>query len=203
VSNGELDGWDLVTHERPAPRARRRVLLAAACVLAIAFGAWTLFGTWQDGPIDWQHAGHSTACSPNPMTTPGDLTMVLDLGPSLPYRPLGVRLHGVHGISVVDAKVGVVAPGADGTYALSPLAAGWPTLTGSTIAPESLVPAVGAAIDGPEDHALVLRLHVDDPTAEAGFEDVGLVYRSGLIRHEKLFEFTQRLVPADQVCPAT
>jgi hypothetical protein len=161
----------------------------------IALVVWSLVGIWVDGPLDWQHAGSSTACAPDPLDAPGDVTLTLGLGSSLPDRPLGVRLHGAHGIVLVEAKVGVVSAGADGRYVLPPLSAGWPALAGGTVAPESLVPAVGASVDGTLDQALVLHLHVSDPTVESGFQDVGIVYRSGLIRHEKRFEYTQRLVP--------
>ena len=35
---------------------------------------------------------------------------------------------------------------------------------------------------------------VDDPAIEASFKDVGIIYRSGPVRHEKRLEYMQRLV---------
>ncbi len=182
-----------------SPRTRGRVLRHMVPVVvgasAIALLVWSVVAVHVDGPLDWQHAGHSLACAPDPLDEPGDVTMALGVGSRLPFRPQGVRLIGAQGVTLVEADVGVVAQGADGDYVLPPVAAGWPSLAGSTMSPSSLVPAAGARIDGPVQHALVLRLHVDDPKAEAGFQDVGVLYRSGIVRHEVRLEYTQQLIP--------
>lgn len=150
-------------------------------------------GIQVDGPLDEQHLARSTGCAPSPLTTPGDVTFATGLGAGLPFRISDVRLVGAKNISLAGAYVAVIDPGADGVYPLPPLAPGWPSI-GGTVSPSSLVPAAGATLTGPALHALVLRLRIDDPTVDSSFQDVGLDYRSGPVRHEKRLQLSQRLV---------
>jgi len=147
-----------------------------------------------DDPFADVHRGHATACAPNPLSTPGDLTLAIGLERTRTFRLRDVRLVGARNVTLRGAYVGVVRRGPDGDYVLPPLAVGWPTLSGGTISSSSLVPAAGADIDRSSEHAILLRLHVDDATADGGFQDIGLVYRSGLVRRETRLEYTQLLV---------
>lgn len=185
-----IDGLDLETTPPRRRRFVRRALVAAAAVLAVALTAWTLIGIQVDGPLSWQVAGGSDACTPDPLSTSGDVTWSFGIGSDLPFRVEEVRLIGARNIVLVGAYVGVLAPGAN----VPPLAAGWPSL-GGAISPAGLVGVAGAAVTGPSSHVLVLRLRVDDPSTEASFQDVGITCRSGLIRHEKRLKYRQRLVP--------
>jgi hypothetical protein len=63
------------------------------------------------------------------------------------------------------------------------------------MAAESLTPAVGATLGTVREPYVVLLLRVDDPGQESGFEDVAVVYRSGLFRYEYRAGYTQRYVP--------
>ena len=112
----------------------------------------------------------------------------------LASNPSPFTYFGTQTYLVGDEELVVIDPGPDGAYGLPPVAAGWPSLAGA-ISPASLVDAAGATVNGPSPHALVLRLRVDDPTTESSFTDVGIVYRSGPVRHEKRLEYTQRIVP--------
>jgi hypothetical protein len=204
MSNDELDGCGLVARppRRPNRRVRRAITWGALVVVIGLVGwsiVWAFTGIHGGGPAAWQYPGHSTACAPNPRQDPGDVMMALGIGTLGSYRIAEVRLIGAHGVSLVEADVGVVSLGADGNYRLSVLQAGWPGLAGGTVAADSLVPAVGATVQGLDDHALVLHLHVDDPTVESGFRDVGIVYRAGGTRYEQRLEYTQRLIPG-RVC---
>ena len=180
---------------------RRLWFAGGAGILIVAFAVWTLAGIHVDGPLDWQHAGYSSACAKEPLDEAGDLTLALGIGKDLPFRAQGARLIGAKNVTLAGAYIGVLFPGAkDGVYRLPPLAAGWPALEGGTISSSSLTPLAGATLDRSSQHALVLRLHVDDPKSDASFKDVGLLYRSGPIRHEKRLEYGQRLV-AGGTCP--
>lgn len=195
MSINELDVWAQPPRRRRMRRqATRRAVAAAVGVLAVALTVWTLVGIQVDGPLSWQVAGGSTACTPDPLDKPGDLTWTFGIGSELPFRIQEVRLIGAHNVALVEAYVAVIDPGPDGAYGLPPVATGWPALAGA-ISPASLVDAAGATVNGPSPHALVLRLRVDDPTIESSFTDVGIVYRSGPVRHEKRLEYTQRIVP--------
>jgi hypothetical protein len=195
MSINELDVWaEPPGRRRMRRRATRRVVAAAVGVLVVALTVWTLVGIQVDGPLSWQVAGESTACAPDPLETPGDVTWTFGIGTELPFRIQEVRLTGAHNVVLVGAYIAVMDPGPDGAYHLPPVAAGWPALAGA-ISPASLVDAAGATVSGPSQHALVLRLRVDDPTIESSFTDVGIVYRSGPVRHEKRLESAQRLIP--------
>ena len=197
MSVSELDGWE---PRRTGHRRRHGVAVGSGVIgLGLVGIVWALVAIHDGGPVAWEDTGHTTACAPDPLDAPGDLTVVLPVGTLRPYRLLEARLIGAHGLSLVDADIAVVTPGADGSYVLPPVSAGWPTLEGGTVRPDSLIPAAGAELSG-LPQALVLHLHVDDPTAESAFEDVGLVYRAGLTRYQQRLEYTQRLVPGDQVC---
>lgn len=194
MSIDEVDVWAQPPgRRRMRRRVTRRGVAAAAGVLVVALTVWTLVGIQVDGPLSWQVAGGATACSPDPLDAPGDVTWTFGIGAELPFRIQDVRLIGAQNVALVGAYVAVMDPGPDAVYQVPPVAAGWPSLAGA-ISPASLVDAAGATVTGPSPHALVLRLRVDDPTIESSFKDVGLIYRSGPVRHEKLLEFTQRLV---------
>jgi hypothetical protein len=207
MSVSELDGWKPVAPPRRprSPRARRAIAAGVSTVtvgLLCWYGVWAFTGVHGGGPVAWEDTGHNTACAPDPLEAPGDLTMVLPVGTLLQHQLLEARLIGAHGLSLVEADLGTLGQGPNGDYVLPPVNAGWPALDRGTVVPGSLIPAVGAAIGG-FPQVLVLHLHVDDPAVESGFQDVGLIYRAGMSRYELRLEYTQRLVPGDQVCVAS
>ena len=104
-----------------------------------------------------------------------------------------MRLVGAHGLTLVDAKVGTVEQ-VDGTWVPPGTAAGWPNLERSTMSAATLVPAEGARTVGGPGQVLVLHLPLED-ARHAGFDDVAVVYRSGLFRYERRFGLTYRFVP--------
>ena len=201
VSVGELDGWDLVASP-PARRPRRRRGRSAGAVgvaLVVGYAVWSLVAIHDGGPVRWEPTGHASACATNPLDEPGDLTVTLGLGTFGEYRPLGARLVGAHGLSLVEADVTALRLGPGGDGGRPPVAAGWPSFGGAVASSAGLVPLAGATITGPPQ-VLVLHLHVDEPRAEVGFRDVGVVYRAGLFRYERLLDASQRLVPAGTAC---
>ncbi|CAL8967763.1 hypothetical protein CELL_00080 [Cellulomonas sp. T2.31MG-18] len=194
MSIDELDVWAQPPgRRRMRRRGTRHGVAAAAGVIAVALAVWTLVGIQVDGPLSWQLAGGATACSPDPLDAPGDVTWTFGIGAELPFRIQDVRLIGAHNVALVGAYIAVIDPGPDGVYQVPAVAAGWPSLAGG-MSPASLVDAAGATVTGPAPHALVLRLRVEDPAMEASFKDVGIIYRSGPVRHEKRLEYMQRLV---------
>ena len=195
-----VTGLDGLEPRRTSHRRHHSLAVGAVVIgLGLTYGVWALVAIHDGGPVVWEDTGHNTACAPDPLDAPGDLTMVLPVGTLQGYRLLGVRLVGAHGVSLVEADVGIVEQGPDGAYVLPALAAGWPTLAGGTLSPETLTPTPGATISG-FPQALVLHLHVNEPNVESGFQDVGLVYRAGVARYEQRLDYTRRLVPGDQVC---
>ena len=195
VSVSELDGWGRPLRRRP--RLRRSVRLGAGALSAGLLGwyvVWIFVGIHGNGPVAWEDTGHVTACAPDPLVVPGDVTIALAVGSLGPYHAMEIRLVDPQNVSLVEADIGKVALGAN-PPALPPAAAGWPALPGGAIAADSLVPAVGATIRSGTD-ALVLHLHVADPRVEAGFRDVGIVYRAGALalRYEQRLAYGQRLV---------
>jgi len=197
VSNSELDGWDLVTRERPARRLGRRrdVVIGVVAALFLGYGVWALVAVHPGGPLgnDWEPLGGATVCGPAPLAQPGDLTQ--GIGAQLPggLAIQSVLLIGAHGVSLVEARLGTVALVND-TWVAPNTEPGWPNVANSTMVAGSLVPVDAARTEGGAGQVLVLHLRLND-AQHAGFDDVAVVYRSGVFRYERRFGITYRYVP--------
>ena len=165
------------------------MVAAVGVALVVGFVVWGLAAVHPGGPMtaDWEPHGHSVACRPDPLDGPGDLTQ--GIGATLPggLTILSVHLVGAHGVSLVDAAVGKVELGADGAYVPPGTAVGWPALDRSTMSVSSLVPAAGLRTPAGGNRMLVLHLWLDEPQRVPAFDDVAVVYRSGLFRYEARF----------------
>jgi hypothetical protein len=184
-----MSEWDQQTAVARTRRSRSRDVTAAVVVaLVVGYGVWSLAAVHPGGPMTagWepQPSAHSVVCTPDPLDGPVDLTQ--GIGAALPggMTILSVHLVGARGVSLVEAKVGTVAMGADGVYVAPGTAVGWPALDDSSMSADSLLPAQGLRIEPGGSRVLVLHLRLDDPRQRPAFDDVAVVYRSGLFRYE-------------------